>query len=425
MIPPATPPTTAPMMAPRAVEPVCFPITPPAAPPAAAPMIAPFCSFVIAAHPAAPMTTSAAVAVRRIAEFNKCLMLPPWLRDWDYRGWAGFGATPQLFVAQCVDWMEPGRADCGQETEDYSHGGTKYQSDHGPLHGHVHVEVSEEGDDVSQPESHEDTDHPADIAEDHRFQEELRQDRDALGPDCLPNPDLPRPLGNGHQHDIHDADTRDEQRDDADDEGRDFHAHAHLIEPGDQALAVEELEIIDLVGLDAPLAPQHLARLLDRVPDQLRGLGPHRDVDGAREPVSIRKPIGLDKGRDRNQDVVVVARPKCRFLLVEYAHDLVFAFVDSNHLSDRIDKGEELLPQRVADHRYVARAHDVDRRDVPSEPNVMRVVLRILGCPATDGDVRIRRFTVVLHDEPEVPDLGPHQVHGFDVFPDRGGILQR
>src|SRR5438128_1014650 len=57
-----------------------------------------------------------------------------------------------LLVAQGVDRMESGRANCGQETEDDPHGGAEHQPDHRPLHRHVHVEVGEEGDDVSQPE---------------------------------------------------------------------------------------------------------------------------------------------------------------------------------------------------------------------------------------------------------------------------------
>ena len=71
-----------------------------------------------------------------------------------------------------------------------------------------------------KPEAREDADDPADVAEDDRLEQELRQDALRLGPQGLADADLPGPLGHGDQHDVHDADAGHDQGDDADDESR-------------------------------------------------------------------------------------------------------------------------------------------------------------------------------------------------------------
>ena len=60
----------------------------------------------------------------------------------------------------------------------------------------------------------------ADRAADHRHQrrldEELHEDRPPSRTERAPHADLARPFGDRHQHDVHHADSADEQRDEAD-----------------------------------------------------------------------------------------------------------------------------------------------------------------------------------------------------------------
>ena len=55
----------------------------------------------------------------------------------------------------------------------------------------------------------------------------------------------------------------------------------------------------------------------------------------------------------------------------------------------------------------------------------MRVVGRVLGRATADGEVRIGGFALVLRLEPEIPDLGPHEIDGPDVIPDRPRVRER
>src|SRR3989338_10132076 len=64
----------------------------------------------------------------------------------------------------------------------------------------------------SECHSPNDTDAPPHERERHSLDEELEKDVMAAGTHSLAQPDLPRPLRNGDEHDIHDADTADEQR---------------------------------------------------------------------------------------------------------------------------------------------------------------------------------------------------------------------
>ena len=63
-------------------------------------------------------------------------------------------------------------------------------------------------------------DQAAEQAQHERLEQELQQDVMALRADGLADADLARPLRHGHEHDVHDADAADEQRD-ADDAAHD------------------------------------------------------------------------------------------------------------------------------------------------------------------------------------------------------------
>src|SRR6185503_497785 len=96
--------------------------------------------------------------------------------------------------------------DGGKEAEGDPHGRAEDETDHGPFHGHADVEVREDGDQIPEQEPDHDPEDAADVAEDHRLEEELGHDAHGLGAQRLLDPDLLGPLGHGHQHDVHDPD---------------------------------------------------------------------------------------------------------------------------------------------------------------------------------------------------------------------------
>ena len=62
-------------------------------------------------------------------------------------------------------------------------------------------------------EPHGDADQPAEEREGEGLDEELGQDVPATRPDGLADPDLAGPLADRHQHDVHDPDAADDERD--------------------------------------------------------------------------------------------------------------------------------------------------------------------------------------------------------------------
>ena len=75
-------------------------------------------------------------------------------------------------------------------------------------------ERNEEGCDVAEDEAHEATDD----AKDERFEEELKHDVAGAGADGFADTNFAGALRNGDEHDIHDANAADDERD-ASDEG--------------------------------------------------------------------------------------------------------------------------------------------------------------------------------------------------------------
>ena len=65
---------------------------------------------------------------------------------------------------------------------------------------------------VAPPAAQCDAHHAAEQAEHDRLDQELQQDVRASGAERFANADLARPLGDRHEHDVHDADAADEQR---------------------------------------------------------------------------------------------------------------------------------------------------------------------------------------------------------------------
>src|SRR5207249_1523985 len=106
----------------------------------------------------------------------------------------------------------------GEEAEHDPDGGAEHEPDDRPFDRHVGVEMREDHDQVAEREPRQDADHAANVAQHHGLEQELHQDAPPPRPERLADADLARSLGHRDQHDVHDADARHDQRDDADDE---------------------------------------------------------------------------------------------------------------------------------------------------------------------------------------------------------------
>ncbi|MEZ6017621.1 MAG: hypothetical protein R3F49_21105 [Planctomycetota bacterium] len=132
--------------------------------------------------------------------------------------------------------------------------------------GRTIVRFPDNRDDLRDDEPEPDTEEPAADAKDDRFDEELADDVPPLRAEGAAHADLARALGDGRQHDVHDADAADEQRD-----HRDGPQH-HVEDLRGLLLLAEQLERDDhLHVVLRPAAEVERARQQERCGQHLVG----------------------------------------------------------------------------------------------------------------------------------------------------------
>src|SRR5664279_2536144 len=144
-----------------------------------------------------------------------------------------------------------------------------------------------------------DTDYPAKHAQHHGLDQELQEDVHLRRAQRLPDADLTRTLGDGDEHDVHDA-----------------------------GLAAD-LEIILAAARDAMLAAQDAFDLGHRLRDHRltrRHDADRTEVDGVEDAEARRV--------DRDHDLIVGILEAGGALRIEDADDLEFDTADADHLAD-------------------------------------------------------------------------------------------
>ena len=109
-------------------------------------------------------------------------------------------------MPQCNDGIYLGGSGRGIEPEDDSHTDTDPEGQSNADGGYYGRDSRQVRDDVRNADPCQDTQQPATGGEHHRLHEELPDDLPLRGPDGSPDADLPSPLRNRGQHDVHDAD---------------------------------------------------------------------------------------------------------------------------------------------------------------------------------------------------------------------------
>src|SRR5208283_3972483 len=155
---------------------------------------------------------------------------------------------------------------------------------------------------VGHADAYADADDTAGDGHGEGLDEELKLNVAALRPYRHAQADFPRPLAYGHQHDVHDPDAADHERDDRDrreEEGLGLrHGDAHLLHVRD----VADGEIVRLARGEMVLKPQEpLGRIHDAVDHVGRGGG---DLDAV-DPGLPGQPL-LVGGDRHHHDVVLV-----------------------------------------------------------------------------------------------------------------------
>lgn len=122
-----------------------------------------------------------------------------------------FSALCSLFGCQGDDRVHPGCL-AGRQKAEHQTGEKRRRECHNCRHGredHIHAEGLRR---QTGAYSNDNPDDPADAAYHERLGIELQENMGCAGAGCHPYADLAGTLGNGHQHDVHDADAADQER---------------------------------------------------------------------------------------------------------------------------------------------------------------------------------------------------------------------
>src|SRR5580700_2539 len=120
-----------------------------------------------------------------------------------------------LFIPQRLDRLQLSRLVRRQISKKKSRRTRHHKRQHHAHRGHRHAQVSrqEKLSDHRHEQPDQNPHHRTAPADQKRFRQKLIHDLLARRPNCLSNPDLPRPLRHRHQHDVHNPYPADEQRD--------------------------------------------------------------------------------------------------------------------------------------------------------------------------------------------------------------------
>ena len=219
--------------------------------------------------------------------------------------------------------------------------------------------MEEDAGEERRPEADGDPQTAAHPGQGHRLGQELHGDVPAGAAERFAEADLPRPLGDVDEHDVHHPDPADQERDAGDQHHHRRDAAGDLLEALELAVAREDGEVVVLVGAQPPAAPEDRGLLGDQSVVVLRPLGDGRDVQAVAVAVLDLGEQAVEGSQGQDHQVVEAAAQE-RSLLHQETHHPEALAVDRDLLVDGIAVGEEGI-------RHVGR-DDGDPGDV-AQPN--------------------------------------------------------
>src|ERR1019366_2729592 len=157
------------------------------------------------------------------------------------------------------------------------------------------------------------------FGQEQRLDEKLKQNVVGARAHGLADADLPRPFRHRNQHDVHDHDTADHQRDGGDPDHGVKKRAAKVRPDTQQAVIGLDVEIVVVAGVDVAAGAEDGARLVHRfIESGAAGRGLARDAD------TFMGAMLFLISADRHERVVIQALAK----------RLAFAFADANHAID-------------------------------------------------------------------------------------------
>src|SRR6516165_3814512 len=129
----------------------------------------------------------------------------------------------RLLVTQGFDRIEVGGAIRGVKTEGDANSRADKKSSNCPAEREDDVHLQPCSEQIACDDSKNDSENSTGFRDEHCLGEELAQNIATACADRFPHTDFFCPLGNAHQHDVHDPDPGSQKRDEADDERTDSH----------------------------------------------------------------------------------------------------------------------------------------------------------------------------------------------------------
>src|SRR5713101_1911126 len=235
----------------------------------------------------------------------------------------------------------PGRVN----PESDANGRANQQTQHRPVRREDWRDFQKVGGHVAADDAQHHADHPAHFAEHHRLHHELSHDIPFPGPDGAADADFARPLRHRHQHDVHDAYARGQQRNRADYRDADADRAGESLELLDQGIVGEDFKIVLLAGRHLPEGAQDAARLLDGV---LVARGVARLHEDRKTPPGPA--VAVQSGGDRDHHEAVLLAAQRRVERRQHARHRVIDAVEFDAITDRGTKWEERFRQPGAEH---------------------------------------------------------------------------
>src|SRR5882762_8619340 len=291
-----------------------------------------------------------------------------------------------LLVPQRYDRIQCGSTPRRPDAEEQPHDRAEDEGNQDGEDAYRRVPVRELGQGDRAERAEENPDHASGQTQDERLDEELEQDIEARGAQRLAHADLARPLGDGDEHDVHDADSADEQTDRRNARKQIRERLRRVLKRRQNVGLVADLEVVLAARPDLVLAPHH-ALDLDHGEGHLRDA---RRIDRYGSE-TVRPHDAVAPGLQGDQDLLVgVAETARRSLGGQDTDDLERDAADLDFLADHGGRiPVEHVGNRRAEHRVAPTSFIFSRREHPARREGVVLHDGIVGRGADDTYVPV------------------------------------
>src|SRR3989441_5147010 len=321
------------------------------------------------------------------------------------------------FPTECFDWIEPRGARRRIRAEEQTDTCCDPDAERHRPQLEPGRQRRDAADQLRDEEPERDSDDAAEGRERDRLGEHLRHDVGPAGAERLSQTDFARPLAHDHQHDVHDHDAANEQRQrhDADEHGE--NPVGRLTVEAEQRVRGEQAEVVRFLRLQPSRDAKRHDRVVFRLVDERRVARLHEQRQ------VLAHAVELLVRAERNDRKLVLRASQERAAALAHADDPEVDAFDADDLVERIALAEQAVGRLPAQERHGPVSLDLHGAHHPSALGVERrevdVVARYsLNRGAVERDVLVGNGAAPLR-------LGHDRRHERAEAPDRVRLVRR